>query len=143
MTAKKTGSSAESGGLNSAAGWDAFRIFLAVAETASLSGAGRKLKLSHATVGRHIAALEKELGAKLFIREPVGYALTAAGERLRAEVEPMATAAERAARAALAEDGEPRGVVRISVAGRELPGNGWCRISTNFTRNFPPSNLSS
>ncbi len=116
MTAKKTGSSAESGGLNSAAGWDAFRIFLAVAETASLSGAGRKLKLSHATVGRHIAALEKELGAKLFIREPVGYALTAAGERLRAEVEPMATAAERAARAALAEDGEPRGVVRISVA---------------------------
>jgi len=100
----------------SGSGWDAYRIFLAVAETQSLSGAGRKLKLSHATVGRHIAALEKDLGAKLFIREPVGYALTAAGERLRAEVEPMATAAERAARAAIAEDGEPRGTVRISVA---------------------------
>ncbi|MCE9649628.1 MAG: LysR family transcriptional regulator [Parvibaculum sp.] len=106
------GSEASAGG----SGWDAYRIFLAVAETQSLSGAGRKLKLSHATVGRHITALEKELGAKLFIREPVGYALTAAGERLRAEVEPMATAAERAARAAIAEDGEPRGTVRISVA---------------------------
>lgn len=103
------------GGLHSAAGWDAYRIFLAVAETSSLSGAGRKLKLSHATVGRHVAALEKELGAKLFIREPIGYALTAAGERLRAEVEPMATAAERATRAALAEDGEPRGTVRVSL----------------------------
>jgi DNA-binding transcriptional LysR family regulator len=106
------GSEANAGG----SGWDAYRIFLAVAETQSLSGAGRKLKLSHATVGRHITALEKELGAKLFIREPVGYALTAAGERLRAEVEPMATAAERAARAAIAEDGEPRGTVRVSVA---------------------------
>jgi DNA-binding transcriptional LysR family regulator len=115
-SAESTSTSSSSGGLMSAAGWDAYRIFLAVAETASLSGAGRKLKLSHATVGRHVAALEKELGAKLFIREPIGYALTAAGERLRAEVEPMATAAERAARAALAEDGEPRGTVRISVA---------------------------
>ncbi len=98
------------------AGWDAFRIFLAVAETQSLSAAGRKLGLSHATVGRHVAALEKQLGAKLFIREPIGYALTAAGERLRTEVEPMATAAERAASAALADDGTPRGTVRISTA---------------------------
>jgi DNA-binding transcriptional LysR family regulator len=97
-------------------GWDAYRIFLAVAETQSLSGAGRKLKLSHATVGRHVAALEKELGAKLFVREPQGYALTAAGERLRAEVEPMAIAAERALRAATADDGEPRGTVRVSTA---------------------------
>ncbi|HEX7776170.1 MAG TPA: LysR family transcriptional regulator, partial [Parvibaculum sp.] len=81
----------ETGANIGGAGWDAFRIFLAVAETQSLSAAGRKLGLSHATVGRHVAALEKQLGAKLFIREPVGYALTAAGERLRAEVEPMAT----------------------------------------------------
>jgi len=110
------GKSDEGGGLSGSAGWDAYRIFLAVAESASLSGAGRKLKLSHATVGRHIAALEKELGAKLFIREPAGYALTAAGERLRTEVEPMATAVERATRVALADDGEPRGVVRISIA---------------------------
>lgn len=99
-----------------AGGWDAYRIFLAVAETQSLSGAGRKLRLSHATVGRHVAALEKELGTKLFVREPAGYALTAAGERLRAEVEPMAMAAERAVRAATADDGEPRGTVRISTA---------------------------
>lgn len=97
-------------------GWDAYRIFLAVAETQSLSAAGRKLGLSHATVGRHVSALEKGLGAKLFVREPNGYALTAAGERLRAEVEPMATAAERAQRAAAAADGTPRGVVRISTA---------------------------
>lgn len=134
------GSATENGGLNNAAGWDAYRIFLAVAETASLSGAGRKLKLSHATVGRHIAALEKELGAKLFIREPVGYALTAAGERLRAEVEPMATAAERAARAALAEDGEPRGVVRISIA-PGLAGQWLVPHLNEFHKEFPALEL--
>lgn len=133
------GSEAASGGLGGS-GWDAYRIFLAVAETQSLSGAGRKLKLSHATVGRHIAALEKELGAKLFIREPAGYALTAAGERLRTEVEPMATAAERAARAAVAEDGEPRGTVRISVA-PGIAGQWLVPHLTKFHEDYPSLEL--
>ncbi|MBI1261331.1 MAG: LysR family transcriptional regulator [Rhizobiales bacterium] len=101
--------------MNSDTGWDAYRIFLAVAETQSLSGAGRRLKLSHATVGRHIAALERSLGTKLFVREPTGYALTAAGERLKNEVEPMAVAAERALHAAGGSEGGARGLVRIAV----------------------------
>ena len=60
--------------MNNEASWDAYRIFLAVAETQSLSAAGRRLRLSHATVGRHIAALEAQLGTKLFVREQTGYA---------------------------------------------------------------------
>jgi len=100
--------------MNNDANWDAYRIFLAVVDTQSLSGAGRRLKLSHATVGRHIATLEKRLGAKLFVREPTGYALTGAGERLRAEVEPMSLAAERALHAALSADGEAQGLVRVA-----------------------------
>ncbi|MBX3446468.1 MAG: LysR family transcriptional regulator [Parvibaculaceae bacterium] len=101
--------------MNNDSNWDAYRIFLAVVDTQSLSGAGRRLKLSHATVGRHIATLEKRLGAKLFVREPTGYALTGAGERLRAEVEPMALAAERALHAALSADGEAQGLVRVAI----------------------------
>lgn len=101
--------------MNTDSNWDAYRIFLAVVDTQSLSGAGRRLKLSHATVGRHIATLEKRLGAKLFVREPTGYALTGAGERLRAEVEPMALAAERALHAALSADGEAQGLVRVAI----------------------------
>jgi DNA-binding transcriptional LysR family regulator len=101
--------------MNNDSNWDAYRIFLAVVDTQSLSGAGRRLKLSHATVGRHIATLEKRLGAKLFVREPSGYALTGAGERLRAEVEPMALAAERALHAALSADGEAQGLVRVAI----------------------------
>lgn len=38
--------------------WDDLKVFLAVARTESLSGAGRQLKIDPATVGRRIARLE-------------------------------------------------------------------------------------
>ena len=40
------------------ADWDDLRVFLAVARDESLSGAGRRLKLDPATVGRRVARLE-------------------------------------------------------------------------------------
>ena len=58
------------------ADWDDLRMFLAVARSESLSGAGRVLKLDPATVGRRIARLEEALGARLFAKSPQGYALT-------------------------------------------------------------------
>lgn len=64
------------------ADWDDLRIFLAVARGESLSAAGRLVRLDPATVGRRIARLEEALGARLFLRSPQGYGLTAAGERL-------------------------------------------------------------
>ena len=62
--------------------WDDLRVFLAVARGQSLSGAGRGLKRDAATVGRRIAKLEHDLGARLFARSPLGYALTDEGARL-------------------------------------------------------------
>jgi DNA-binding transcriptional LysR family regulator len=76
--------------------WDDLRIFLGVARAESLSGAGRRLKIDAATVGRRIARLEEASGARLFAKSPQGYALTEAGARLV----PHAEAAERAALAA-------------------------------------------
>ncbi|MDP3340096.1 LysR family transcriptional regulator [Frigidibacter sp.] len=72
--------------------WDDLRIFLAVARSESLSGAGRGLRLDAATVGRRIARLEEALGHPLFLRSAQGYRLTEAGGRLVAHAE----AAERA-----------------------------------------------
>ncbi|MDO9525486.1 MAG: LysR family transcriptional regulator [Gemmobacter sp.] len=72
--------------------WDDLRIFLAVARAESLSGAGRGLKLDAATVGRRVARLEEQLGTRLFVKSPQGYALTDAGGRLM----PHAEAAEQA-----------------------------------------------
>ncbi|MCR9114308.1 MAG: LysR family transcriptional regulator [Rhodobacteraceae bacterium] len=62
--------------------WDDLRVFLAVARSESLSGAGRALKLDPATVGRRVARLEEGYGAPLFAKSPTGYALTDAGQRL-------------------------------------------------------------
>jgi DNA-binding transcriptional LysR family regulator len=62
--------------------WDDLRVFLAVARTESLSGAGKALKLDPATVGRRIARLEQAIGARLFVKSPQGYALTDQGTGL-------------------------------------------------------------
>ncbi len=62
--------------------WDHLRYFTAAAEIGSLSAAARALKADTATVSRHIAAIEEDLGAQLFRRHRGGLTLTAAGERL-------------------------------------------------------------
>ncbi|MEM6889442.1 MAG: LysR family transcriptional regulator [Pseudomonadota bacterium] len=79
--------------------WDDLRIFLAVAREASLSGAGKRLRLDPATVGRRVARLETGLKAALFAKSPQGYALTQEGTNLMARAE----AAERAVRGAIAD----------------------------------------
>ena len=73
--------------------WDLCQTFVAVAETRSFAGAARQLRSSHPTVGRKIAALEEQLGTKLFARSNEGLALTAQGRRFREHVEAMSAAA--------------------------------------------------
>ncbi len=72
--------------------WDDLRVFLAVARAESLSGAGKRLLLDPATVGRRVARLEEGAGARLFLKSPQGYALTEEGAKLV----PHAEAAEAA-----------------------------------------------
>ena len=62
--------------------WNDIRVFLAVARAETLSAAGRILKVDPATVGRRVARLEQSLGAPLFAKSSLGYALTDAGMRL-------------------------------------------------------------
>lgn len=59
--------------------WEDLRFFLALAESGTLSGAARKLRVNHATVARRIGALEASLGQALFDRRADGYALTPLG----------------------------------------------------------------
>ena len=62
--------------------WDDLRMFLALARSGSVSGAGKTLGVTHTTVARRVAALETDLGARLFDRSRDGYALTQVGENL-------------------------------------------------------------
>ncbi|MCA9528294.1 MAG: LysR family transcriptional regulator, partial [Myxococcales bacterium] len=48
--------------------WDLLRVFLAVADTGSLTRAAEALGSSQPTVGRQVTALEEELDVALFER---------------------------------------------------------------------------
>ena len=62
--------------------WDEIRTAFQVARIGTVSGAAEVLGVHHATVIRHIDALEKRLGARLFQRHPRGYTPTEAGRDL-------------------------------------------------------------
>lgn len=94
--------------------WDDLRIFLAVARTESLSGAGKRLKIDPATVGRRVARLEENIGARLFAKSPQGYALTEEGARLIPHAERAETAMD-GAREALSGPEGLQGQIRIGA----------------------------
>ena len=62
--------------------WDEVKTALYVARLGTVSGAAEVLGVHHATVIRHIDALEERLGVKLFQRHPRGYSATEAGKDL-------------------------------------------------------------
>jgi DNA-binding transcriptional LysR family regulator len=62
--------------------WDEIRTAYHVARLGTVSGAAEVLGVHHATVIRHIDALEKRLGSKLFQRHARGYTPTEAGHDL-------------------------------------------------------------
>ena len=62
--------------------WDEIRTAYQVARMGTVSGAAEVLGVHHATVIRHIDALENRLGVKLFQRHARGYTPTEAGQDL-------------------------------------------------------------
>lgn len=62
--------------------WDEIRTAFQVARLGTVSGAADVLGVHHATVIRHIDALEQRLGVKLFQRHARGYTATEAGQDL-------------------------------------------------------------
>lgn len=73
------------------------RVFAAVADEGSFTGAARRLYISHSTVSRAVTALEEELGVRLVERDNRFIALTKAGAVLREEAEHLLSAASVAA----------------------------------------------
>lgn len=62
--------------------WDEVRTAYQVARIGTVSGAADAMGVHHATVIRHIDALEQRLGVKLFQRHARGYTATEAGQDL-------------------------------------------------------------
>jgi DNA-binding transcriptional LysR family regulator len=85
--------------------------FLAVADNLSFTRAAKRLHVVQSGVSATIKALERELGAELFVRGPAGVALTPAGR----ELAPHARATIDAARAAKDAVAATRGAIRGTV----------------------------
>ena len=98
--------------------WDDYRTVMAVAQAGSLSGAARRLGVSHATVFRRLGEIERRIGARLFERSRTGYAPTIAGEDVL--------------RAAVRIEAEVLGVER-RIGGQDLRPSGTVRLTTTDT----------
>ena len=72
------------------------------------------LQIDQATAGRRLAALERSLDARLFLRTPAGYVPTAAGELAFAAAERMEQAADQLQRQMQGLDHRLSGVVRVA-----------------------------
>ncbi|WP_167358298.1 LysR family transcriptional regulator [Bradyrhizobium stylosanthis] len=96
--------------------WNDLRIFLAVADAGSLSGAARRLKLSQPTLSRRIAEMEYALGEPLFVRKNQGISLAKAGTRLLPAAQGMAQWATEASRSLDAKNSPVSGRVRVTAA---------------------------
>lgn len=96
--------------------WSLVQAFLAVAETGSLSGAAKSLGASQPTLGRQIKAMETQLGADLFHRQPRGLSLTETGAALVDPARAMRDAVHQITLTAAGQQQSLQGTVRITAS---------------------------
>ena len=96
--------------------WSLVQAFLAVAETGSLTAAARQLGTSQPTLGRQVKAVEAQLGAELFHRQPRGFALTQIGAELIGPAQAMRDAVQQIALTAAGQQARLDGTVRITAS---------------------------
>lgn len=96
--------------------WSLIQSFLAVAETGSLSQAGRALGLSQPTLGRQIARIEAALEVTLFHRQPRGLTLSEAGRAVLPHAQAMREAMRGFDLAAAGRSDKLSGTVRITAS---------------------------
>ncbi|MHC8320986.1 LysR family transcriptional regulator [Pseudomonas sp. GB2N2] len=89
--------------------------FVRSAETGSFSGAARLLALTPAAVSRNVAMLERNIGVRLFQRSTRKLSLTEAGERFLASISGNLQALQTAISAVSSDQGEPAGVLKVSL----------------------------
>ncbi|WP_353332197.1 LysR family transcriptional regulator [Phaeobacter sp. NW0010-22] len=96
--------------------WSLIQSFLAVADTGSLSAAGRQLQRSQPTLGRQIQALEDTLGVSLFDRHARGFQLSDTGARLLPMARQMRDAMSALTLTAAGQSQQLDGTVRLTAS---------------------------
>ena len=120
--------------------WDDLRIILAIARSGSLSGAARNLGVNHSTVFRRLNTFEESLGVRLFDRLQSGYALTVAGEEMRASAEMIEREIDRLDRRITGQDLRLHGSVVVTTTDTLAAGILGPHIAA-FQRGYPGIDL--
>jgi DNA-binding transcriptional LysR family regulator len=94
--------------------WDNARVFLAIYRQRTLRSAAAELGMDQATAGRRLAALERALQARLFLRTPRGYVPTPAGEQAFRAAQQMESGADELVRRMQGLDERLEGSVSIA-----------------------------
>jgi DNA-binding transcriptional LysR family regulator len=113
---------------------DAVRTFVAVADLGQFQQAAVDLSVTQQAASKRVAALEKELGVRLFTRTPRGVRTTIDGQTFL----PHARALLRAEEGALASVRPGRRALRVDVLGRRLAPAGLLR---DFHQQHPDIDL--
>lgn len=91
------------------------RVFATVVESGSFSAAAEQLRLSATATSRHVADLEKHLGAQLLQRSTRRLHLTEIGTSYYERCRLILADVEEAETQAATSESQPRGVLRISL----------------------------
>lgn len=96
--------------------WSDLRYVVAIGDTGSMVAAARALGVEHTTVSRRIAALEHDLGVRLFMRTPDGQRPTSAGEAAIATGRALQRSIQELETAIAGADSRPAGTVRLTTS---------------------------
>lgn len=96
---------------------NAMAAFVALAESGSFRAAGERLGVTASAVSQSVRRLEESLGVVLALRTSRSMRLTPAGEQLHASVGPALAQVRAASDTARSLGNEPRGTLRLHVAG--------------------------
>lgn len=111
------------------------RAFDGVARSGSVSDAALELGLTQSAVSHALASLERELGARLIVRDRTGCLLTELGSRLLPDAAEALRHADRIAETAAAESGLREGRLRVAIipsaSGTVLP------LIAQFRQRYP------
>jgi DNA-binding transcriptional LysR family regulator len=93
-----------------------FSAFVAVAEHRSFTKAAAQVGIALPTMSQTIRSLEEQLGVRLFNRTTRSVALTEAGERLLAEIQPVLDGIEHALESVNSFRDKPMGTLRLAAS---------------------------
>ncbi len=118
-----------------------FHLLSVLAQEMNMRKAAERLFVSQPALSQRLQSIEKDWGAKLFVRSPKGLTLTPAGELVLEYANDMLAKEEKVREAIASLDEEVYGTLKIAVA--SIVGQNWLpRVLKKYVRRYPQAKIS-